>query len=136
MRSRRTPACLSGPRRVREFSLWIKCSSRVPHPNVALFATLGWDSTAPSLLGCCLPPGTWSMCGADTPVRVPTPRRCLTHSPLLRGRELRPHGQRGLSEKDRVGSIATHPCKERKDGAPSVGIAQANSRAGHPPLLI
>gem|GEM_PF-5272455 len=26
-------------------------------------------------------------------------------------------------KKSCVGSIATHPCKERKDGAPSVGVA-------------
>jgi hypothetical protein len=44
------------PRRIRwvlySMRLGLFCSScRVPHPNVALFATLGWDSTAMSRLG-------------------------------------------------------------------------------------
>ena len=36
-----------------------------------------------------------------------------------------------------VGSIVAHPCKERKDGAPSVVVARANSvqRVGQPPQI-
>jgi hypothetical protein len=38
----------------------------------------------------------------------------------------------GGTDKSCAGSIAAHPCKKRKDGAPSVGMVHA--KMGHPPL--
>ena len=42
----------------------------------------------------------------------------------------------GRTDKSCVGSIAAHPCKERKDGAPSVGIVRAEIVKGGPPALL
>ncbi len=59
--------------------------------------------------------------------------------PVLRvfceGRVPRQHTQPGLCRTDKscVGSIAAHPCKERKDRAPSVGVLPAKIVKGLPP---
>ena len=37
------------------------------------------------------------------------------------------------AKSNRTGSIATHTCKERKDGAPSVGMVDAKIVKGGPP---
>src|SRR5260370_4313887 len=72
--------------------------------------------------------------------------RALTNTvgaPFLRvfceARVPRTHTQRGLCRTDKscVGSIATRPCKKRKDSAPSVGMVHAKiGKGGHPPVGI
>jgi len=55
---------------------------------------------------------------------------------LGEGRAPRTHTQRGFCRTDKscAGSIATHPCKKRKDGAPSVGMVHAKIVKGGPPV--
>ena len=77
---------------------------------------------------------------AFDPAGITTTVGCPVLRVLCEGREsemLAPRGFDHVSEtkSNSTSSIAAHPCKKRKDGAPSVGMVHAKiAKGGYPPI--